>query len=269
MADKDGEHRMLFDLRGRRKRLIQVIYAGLAVLMAGGLVLFGIGGEVSGGLLDGLGVSDTTTTDTNLDEQAERLDERLARNPNDEQLLLALVRTRISYANTLVELDAETGQQNITSGAREQYALAAAAWDRYLRVSGGQASPSVALLASNAFYTLAETAPTADAQEEDLRRAVEAQRIVAEQRPNLGTLSTLAIYEYFNLSFEAGDRAAKAAEAEATSPPQRKQVQRQLSQVRKRAKRFQRQQRQFAEAEQGQARERLKNPLGGLSGGGF
>ena len=33
---------MLFDLRGRgRRRTIQVIYLGLAVLMGGGLVLFG------------------------------------------------------------------------------------------------------------------------------------------------------------------------------------------------------------------------------------
>lgn len=269
MADRDGEHRMLFDLRGRRKRLVQVIYATLAVLMAGGLVLFGIGGEVSGGLLDGLGISNNTTGDTTLDDQAERIDQRLAKSPNDEQLLLAAVRTRISYGNTLVELDSQTGQQNITPEARDQYELAGDAWDRYLKVSAGQANSSVALLAANAFYTQAESAPTAETQEDDLRRAVQAQRIVAEQRPNLGTLSTLAIYEYFTLNFEAGDEAARAAEAEATSPAQRKQVKRQLAQVRKRAKRFQRQERQFAKAQAGQAKERLKNPLGGLSGDGF
>ena len=36
---------MLFDLRGRgRRRTVQAIYLGLAILMGGGLVLFGIGG---------------------------------------------------------------------------------------------------------------------------------------------------------------------------------------------------------------------------------
>ena len=36
---------MLFDLRGRgRRRTVQVIYIGLAILMVGGLLLFGIGG---------------------------------------------------------------------------------------------------------------------------------------------------------------------------------------------------------------------------------
>ena len=39
---------MLFDLRGRRRRAVQATYLILAVLMGGGLVLFGIGGDVSG-----------------------------------------------------------------------------------------------------------------------------------------------------------------------------------------------------------------------------
>ena len=44
---------MLFDLRGRgRRRTVKTIYVGLALLMGGGLVLFGIGGHTSGGLFD-------------------------------------------------------------------------------------------------------------------------------------------------------------------------------------------------------------------------
>ena len=49
---------MLFDLRGRgRRRTVQTIYLTLAVLMGGGLVLFGIGGSVSGGLFDAVGLT--------------------------------------------------------------------------------------------------------------------------------------------------------------------------------------------------------------------
>ena len=44
---------MLFDLRGRgRRRAVKVIYLGLALLLGGGLVLFGIGGDAHGGLGD-------------------------------------------------------------------------------------------------------------------------------------------------------------------------------------------------------------------------
>src|SRR5277367_3919653 len=41
---------MLFDLRGRgRRRTVQGIYLGLAVLMGSGLVLFGVGAGFGGG----------------------------------------------------------------------------------------------------------------------------------------------------------------------------------------------------------------------------
>src|SRR6185312_3943702 len=56
---------MLFDLRGRgRRRTVQVIYLSLAVLMGGGLVLFGIGGATSGGLIDAIQGNSSTTSGT-------------------------------------------------------------------------------------------------------------------------------------------------------------------------------------------------------------
>ena len=66
------EHSMLFDLRGRgRRRTVQVIYLSLAILMGGGLVLFGIGGATSGGLFDAIGGSggSSTSTDTVFKER--------------------------------------------------------------------------------------------------------------------------------------------------------------------------------------------------------
>ena len=47
---------MLFELGGKRKRLIQVIYVCLAFLMAVALVGFGIGGATSGGIFDAVGI---------------------------------------------------------------------------------------------------------------------------------------------------------------------------------------------------------------------
>jgi hypothetical protein len=43
---------MLFDVKGKRKRMIQVVYVILAILFGGSLVLFGTGSGVQGGLLD-------------------------------------------------------------------------------------------------------------------------------------------------------------------------------------------------------------------------
>ena len=53
---------MLFDLKGRRRRVVQVTYIGLAILMGGGLVLSGIGSDASGGLLDAFVGGDNTTS---------------------------------------------------------------------------------------------------------------------------------------------------------------------------------------------------------------
>jgi hypothetical protein len=46
---------MLFDLRGSgRRTTVKVVYVTLAILMGGGLVFFGIGGDVNGGLFDAI-----------------------------------------------------------------------------------------------------------------------------------------------------------------------------------------------------------------------
>ncbi len=46
---------MLFDLRSPgRRNVIKVVYVTLAILMGGGLVLFGIGGELPGGAVDAI-----------------------------------------------------------------------------------------------------------------------------------------------------------------------------------------------------------------------
>ena len=75
---------MLFDLRDpRRKNVIRVIYATLAVLMGGGLILFGIGGEVSGGLFDGLGIGSGNSS--GIEDQLEEAEQRVQENPRNPQ----------------------------------------------------------------------------------------------------------------------------------------------------------------------------------------
>src|SRR2546421_6940403 len=45
---------MIFDLKGKRKRAVQITYLGLAFLMAAGLVGAGIGSNATGGLFDAI-----------------------------------------------------------------------------------------------------------------------------------------------------------------------------------------------------------------------
>ena len=92
---------MLFDLRSAgRRRTVKIVYITLAFLMGGGLVLFGIGGEVSGGLVDAL-----TERGGGGDDASERFQQReddalarTRRNPQDEAAWLALTRARVQLA---------------------------------------------------------------------------------------------------------------------------------------------------------------------------
>ena len=268
---KSGERRMLFDTRGRRRGVIKVIYASLALLMTSGLLLFGIGGELSGGFLEGIGLGGgggTTDASEALENQAESIERRLRKNPDDEALLLALARARINAGNALIEVDPATGQPSATPEARVQLEQGIQAWRRYLKQAGADPTPAATLLAAGTFFTLAQTSDTFGEAVANIESAADTQQLVADQRPSVGSFSTLAIYDYFAGDFAAGDRAVKQAQGMAPSKSEAKAIKTQLATFRKRGKLFEKQKRQLAKAQRGQGREVLQNPLGELSGAG-
>src|SRR3954462_4892532 len=91
---------MLFDLRGRRRRAVQATYLTLAVLMGGGLVLFGIGGNGSGGLFDAFKGDGGGSTDKQAEQRVEREKKALVRNPNNIAMMKALVRDEHAIATS-------------------------------------------------------------------------------------------------------------------------------------------------------------------------
>ena len=93
---------MLFDLRGRgRRRTIQVIYLGLALLMGGGLIFFGIGGNTSGGLFDAFsGSSGSQSASEVFQGRLDRLQRRTRTNPQDAQAWATLAGQRVQIATT-------------------------------------------------------------------------------------------------------------------------------------------------------------------------
>jgi hypothetical protein len=119
---------MLFDLRGRRRRVVQVVYLTLALLLGGGLVLFGIGGDVSGGLLNafegGGGQSGDEVTENRIDRQ----EERLRANPRNEAVLATLVRDYYSLATQ----QRDSGTVGFPEDARDELQRAGQYWQRYV-----------------------------------------------------------------------------------------------------------------------------------------
>jgi tetratricopeptide (TPR) repeat protein len=141
---------VLFDLKGRRRRVVQVTYLLLAILMGGGLVLFGIGGDVSGGLFDAIS-GNSTSSNSIVEDRIDRNEDKVATDPKDETALKELARDWYQLAND--EADPNTGQ--FTDEGKERLANADEAWQRYLDLEPKKPDPALAGLMLNVY------APTA------------------------------------------------------------------------------------------------------------
>jgi len=251
---------MLFDTRGRRRHVIRVVYAILALLM--GASLFLVVGPFN--IANLIGGSATTETAKVLVEQAEQAEEKLQREPQNEALLLTVARTRVAAGNAQAETNPQTGTPVLTPEALESYDKATEAWDAYLKQAESP-NPAGAALMAGAFFTLAENVSEIEPIDEAIAGAARAQRIAAEAQPSVGTLSTLAIYEFFNGNPVAANKAAKEAEAKAPAA-QAPQVKKQMAEYRKAGASWVTQKKTYAKTEKEQGKEALEDPFGGLGG---
>jgi hypothetical protein len=126
---------MIFDLQGKRRRLVQATYLILAVLMGGGLVLFGVGsGSVSGGLFDALtgkSSNSNSSISSTVNNRIKRDQKALKLNPKNQAALADLVRSHYQLATD--DADANTGAFGPTG--KQQLAQAGGAWKRYIAVA--------------------------------------------------------------------------------------------------------------------------------------
>lgn len=263
MAQQSGERRMLFDIRGKRKHVVRVVYAILALLM--GASLFLVVGPVNiGELLN----SETASTNAakSFEEQAERIEQRLRANPDDPGMLVSLSQARIRAGEASAEQDPTTGEVVIGAESRAQYEKGVDAWERYVKVAGDQISAPAATTFARASFALAQNSRSYGEAFEFLGEAADAQRIAAEAQPSVGTLTLLSAFEMLGGDFEAGRKAGQEAKAKASSSSQKKEISKQVDAYEKQGKAIQKQKKAAEKAEKGKGKESLENPLGGLGG---
>ena len=207
---------MLFDLQGKRRRVVQGTYLMLAILMGGGLVLFGIGGDVQGGLFDAFRERNAAGGDNSIVEnRIEAADRRLRANPRDQAALKDVIRG--NYQLAAQSANPDTGV--FTAAGKQDLRQAATAWERYLALEPANPDDSLAGLMVQAYAGL-----------ERYPMAARAAEIVAEARPSaqaylqLSQLATQAGQE--RKADLAGNRAVELAPRD-----EREAVEAQLKQI--------------------------------------
>jgi hypothetical protein len=194
---------MLFDLRGSgRRNTVKAVYLTLAILMGGGLVFFGIGGDVSGGLFDAFSERGGNVQDAG-DRFRDRVEsaQRTARaNPQDAEAWAALARARFQYATTGDFFDQNTAQ--FTEQGKAQLRGASEAWERHLALEPEKPDDTLASLMVQVYSQSGLNEPA---------KAVAAQEIITEARPKDSTFATLAVLAYQAGQTRKGDLATKEA----------------------------------------------------------
>jgi len=217
---------MLFDLRGRgRRRTVQAIYLSLAILMGGGLVLFGIGSDQSGGLVDAISGENSggsSATDS-LDKQIKAQLAKTRANPKDAAAWAQLATLRVRRTG----VDGIQQDGTYTDAAKRRLALAGDAWERHLALEPRQPSIRTANLMVQAYGPNGLN---------ELDKAVQAKQIVtdAERPPSSNLYAQLAVLAYQAGDTRTGDLASSRA-VDLASQDDRKALRTQLDVLKKQA----------------------------------
>lgn len=196
---------MLFDLRGRgRRRVVQFIYLALALLMGGGLVFFGVGGNTNGGLLDAFKNDSGTSSGSSAFSAKIKKDEKAIKlNPRNTVAWGELAKLRFQNVSSGGGYDQTTGA--FTDKGKDQLATVETAWNRYLALKPKTVDSTTALLMVQAF------SPTALNKPDEAVAAME--YVIAARKP-----SASVYVQYAQLAYAAGQtRKGDLASAKAVS----------------------------------------------------
>jgi hypothetical protein len=247
---------MLFDLQGRRKRVIQVVYAGLALLMGGGLVFLGIGGDAQGGLGSLFGVDGSgNNTNPQFQERIDEAEAKLVEDPGNENALITIAQQRIAAGLTSRE-QSEQGFFITTPEAAAEFELAAEAWEEYLAGKPENPDSGLARQMIQAYVGIVEASgDEIVAVEEALDGASEAAQIAAEADKTYGAYRDLVLYATFAGDTKLAEQTV--ADAKSLTEEERKQLEQDLEGAKAQAEAFQ------AQLEAGGTDTEDLGPLGG------
>lgn len=141
---------MLFDLRSRgRRRTVQVVYLGLAILFGLGLVLFGVGTGSGGGLLNAFtGNGSSSGQNSAVSSQEKAAIKQTQTEPNNPTAWANLINARNSTAQ-LNSQETTTGVPAFNAKGKQELAAITTDWQRYLALNKTP-GPDITIIAAHA-----------------------------------------------------------------------------------------------------------------------
>ncbi len=192
---------MLFDLRSRRRRrAVQAVYLSLAVLMGGGLVLFGVGaGNGFGGILNAFtGNGSGNAQKSVVSQQEKQASAQTRADPTNAQAWGSLLQAQWTAAGQ--SPDYSTSTNSFTAAGKQELTKATNSWQRYLALTKSP-DPNLAVLAARAYGALGNYSGAAGAW------GVETQTSPAEAKG----YECLAVTAYAAKNTRVGDLASSKA----------------------------------------------------------
>jgi hypothetical protein len=212
---------MLFDLRGRgRRRTVQVIYIGLAMLMGVGLIGFGIGGGFGGGGLLTAASNNEGGGSASFASQVKKYQKLVAKQPSDVSAWEGLTNAQLHEAGG----EAFVRESKLTSKGKELFSQIAQSWNSYLALNPPKPNVTLAKEMVRVFGEEGLNNPAA---------AVQVLQIVVAAEPQSASLfGALAEYAYKAKNTRQGDLAATKAVSLAP-PAERARLKKALAELKK------------------------------------
>ena len=200
---------MLFDLRGRhRRRAVKVLYIGLALLIGGGLVLFGVGtgGGGGGGLLNAAS-ENGGSGGTSFASEIKKYEKTLKQQPTNAAAWEKLTKAQLHEAGGEAYVNATTGVP--TAKGKELFSRASRSWESYMSLNPPKPSVELAKLMLRVYGPEGLNQPAAAVQVLQL--------VVAAEPTNASFYAQLAEFAYKAKNARVGDLASSKAVALAPS----------------------------------------------------
>lgn len=198
---------MLFDLKGKRRRAVQGTYLALAIILGAGLVLFGIGSSVNGGLGDLFkGGNGSNKANQTIQKKIDKAEKALATDPKNAPALEQVVKGHYQLATAT----SDPNTSEFTAASRKELLATASAWKRY-EAAVPKPQPALASTVIQAYDGLGRLDQGKDSAKTAWAGAADAAEILANARPTAQNYLVLVQYASLAKQTRKADLAGKQA----------------------------------------------------------